>query len=49
MEVELIVNGEKIPMNAFVQSILAGMVKGAVETLDGIDSDWKDISINLKR
>lgn len=49
MEVELIVDGEEVPMNAFVQSIIAGMVRGAVETLDGVDSSWNDISIKLKQ
>lgn len=49
MEVEITVDGEEIPMNEFVQSIIAGMVRGAVETLDGVDSDWKDLSIKLKQ
>lgn len=49
METELIVDGEKIPMNEFVQKILGSMVGGVVETLHGVESEWTEVSLTIKR
>jgi hypothetical protein len=49
MESELIVDGEKIPMNEFLQKILGNMVGGAVETLHGVESEWTEVSLKIKR
>ncbi|VVB93223.1 Uncharacterised protein [uncultured archaeon] len=48
-DIILEVDGKDIPMNGFVKKILFGMVKGSIEALHGIRSDWKTVSINLKR
>jgi len=49
METELIVDGEKVPINEFVQKILGKMVGGAVETLHGVEGEWKEVSLTIKR
>ncbi len=49
MELELIVNGKDITMNKFVQKVLAGIVGGAVETLEGVEEDWTDIKLTIIR
>jgi len=49
MNAELIVDGEKIPMNDFIQKMLGSMVGGAVETLHGVESEWSEVSLTVKR
>ncbi|WP_229389291.1 hypothetical protein [Methanosarcina sp. DH2] len=49
MKIELMVDGRKIPMNEFVQTIVGNVTKAMVETLHTIDSDWKEISIRIKQ
>ncbi|WP_445474080.1 hypothetical protein ACT9XH_06705 [Methanococcoides methylutens] len=49
MEVELTVDSNDIEINHFVQKILGAMASSSVETLHGVDADWKDITIKLKR
>lgn len=49
MNVELTVDGNDIEINHFVQEILGAMASSSVETLHGVDADWKDITIKLKR
>ena len=49
MEVELIIDGEKIVMNDFVQKMLGNMVGGAVETLNGVEGGWSDVSLKIKK
>jgi len=48
-DIVLEVDGKNIPMNGFVKKILFGMVKGSIEVLRDVGSDWKTVSINLKR
>ncbi|MCZ7384024.1 MAG: hypothetical protein O8C63_04665 [Candidatus Methanoperedens sp.] len=48
-DIVLEVDGKNIPMNGFVRKILFGMVKGSIEALRDVGSDWKTVSINLKR
>ncbi len=48
-EIVLEVDGKNIPMNGFVKKILFGMVKGSIETLHGVGSGWKNVTIILKR
>lgn len=48
-DIVLEVDGKDVPMNGFVKKILFGMVKGSIETLHGVGSDWKTVSINFKR
>ncbi len=46
MKVELLVDGKKIPMNKFVQKIVAGGIMGMVNTLDGVGA-WKKLQITI--
>ncbi len=49
MKVELTVDGKDVEINDFVQRVLGSVVASSAETLHGIDSDWKNISVDLKR
>lgn len=49
MVVRLAVDGKEVPLNEFVERILGGTVKGAVESLRGIDDGWKRIVIEVDR
>lgn len=49
MDVEVIVDGEEIPLNEFVEEIIGNMVSSGVESLKGVDKDWKNISINIEK
>jgi len=49
MKIELLVDGRKIPMNDFVQTIVGNVIKAMVETLHTIDSGWKEISIHVEQ
>ena len=49
IELELIVDGKDITMNKFVQKVIAGIVAGAVEPLAGVEEDWTDIELTIKR
>ena len=49
MEVELIIDGENVVINDFVQKIFGSMVGGAVEALHGVNSDWGDVSLKIKK
>jgi len=49
MNAELIVDGEKIPMNDFIQKMLGRMLGGAVETLHGVEREWSEVSLTVKR
>lgn len=43
------VDGKQIPLNEFVNNILAGTVVGAVTSLREISRDWKKIAIEVKK
>ncbi|MFQ6064531.1 MAG: hypothetical protein ACE5L6_03555 [Candidatus Bathyarchaeia archaeon] len=49
MEVELLVDSEKIPLNEFVVKILGGTFVGAVTSLHGIKKNWKEIKVKVTR
>jgi len=49
IEMILEIDGTKIPMNDFVKKILCGMVKGSIETLRGVEDDWKSVNIRMSR
>ncbi|MFQ6056442.1 MAG: hypothetical protein ACE5J3_10735 [Methanosarcinales archaeon] len=48
-QVELIIDGDEIPLNDFVQSILASTINGAIQALSGINPDWKKVEIKIER
>ncbi len=49
MKVELVVDGNRIPLNRFVQQILGSGVVGMVETLDSVEDSWKTIELKIEQ
>ena len=49
MSLKLKVDGKEIPLNEFVEKILAGTITGAVTSLRGIKDDWKKIEIEIEK
>lgn len=49
MDIELIVDGKDIPMNRFVEKMIAGVMAGVVQSLDGVDEDWQDLTLTISR
>lgn len=49
MSLKLKVDGKEIPVNEFVEKILAGTITGAVTSLRGINGDWKKIEIEIQK
>ena len=49
LDVSLLVDGKKIELNEFVKDFLGGTLKGAISTLSGIDSYWKELNIIIKK
>ena len=49
MSLRLKVDGKEIPVNEFVEKILAGTIMGAVTSLRGIRDDWKKIEIEIQK
>jgi hypothetical protein len=46
---KLKVDGKEIPLNEFVEKILAGTIVGAMSSLKGINKDWKKIDLEIKK
>jgi len=49
LEARLLVDGEEIDLNEFVEKILAGTIAGAVTSLRDIKKDWKKIEITVTK
>jgi hypothetical protein len=49
LSLKLKVDGIEIPLNEFVEKILAGTITGAVTSLRGIKDDWEKIEIEIKK
>jgi hypothetical protein len=49
LEVKVLVDGEEIPLNEFVKTILAGTFVGAVTSLRGIRKEWTEIKIEITK
>ncbi len=49
LEVCLIIDGEKIPLNEFVSSMLGGTVVGAVSSLRGVSKNCRKIQIEITK
>ena len=49
MELKLAIDGKEIPLNEFVNKILAGTIVGAVTSLRGVREDWKKIEIEITK
>lgn len=49
LDVRLVIDGEEIGLNEFVEKILGGTLVGAVTSLRGIKKDWKEIEIKVMK
>ena len=49
IEVEIVVDEEKIEANEFVQNVIGKVIAGAVSALKGVKEDWKEIEIRVMR
>ena len=49
MDVKLLIDGEAVDLNQFVEKILSGTIAGAVTSLRDINRDWKKIEITVTR
>ncbi len=49
MNAKLLVDGEKMDLNEFVEKILSGTIAGAVTSLRDIKKDWKKIEIEVTK
>jgi hypothetical protein len=49
LEVKLIVDGEAVDLNEFVEKILNGTIVGAVTSLRDVKKDWKKIELAITR
>ena len=49
MNTRLLVDGEVIDLNDFVEKILSGTIAGAVTSLRDIKKDWKKIEIQVTK
>jgi len=47
--VELFVDGKKVPMNSYVRNVFFRVLSALVSTLKGIDEDWKEVEIKVRR
>jgi len=49
LNVKLLVDGEEIDLNEFVEKMLGGTLVGAVTSLRGMKKDWKKIEVTVTR
>jgi len=49
MKLKLMVDGNEIPLNDFVEKMWTGTVAGGVSSLKGITEEWKIIEIKISR
>ena len=49
LEVSLFIDSKNIELNDFIQDFLGGTIQGAISPLLGIDSNWKQLEIKVKR
>jgi hypothetical protein len=49
LKAKLLVDGEEIDLNEFVEKILEGTIVGAVTSLRDVKKDWKKIEIAVTK
>jgi hypothetical protein len=49
VNIELLIDGEAVDLNEFVEKVLGGTVVGAVTSLRGVKKDWAKIEIRVKK
>ncbi|MBE0522574.1 MAG: hypothetical protein IBX39_09970 [Candidatus Methanoperedenaceae archaeon] len=48
-DIELEVDGVKIPLNDFVRKFMIGMLSGSLGVLKDVGDDWNSLEISLKK
>ena len=48
-DIELEVDGVKIPLNDFVRKFVIGMVSGSLGVLKDVGDDWETLKISIKK
>jgi len=43
------VDGKTIELNEFIKEFLGGTLQGAISALQGINSNWKELEVKIKR
>jgi hypothetical protein len=49
LEVSLMVDGITIELNEFIKEFLGGTLQGAISALQGINRNWKELEVKIKR
>ena len=49
MHVELLIDGNKISLNDFVEEFFGKTLDGAVSSLSGVKDDWKEMKIMITK
>jgi len=49
LEVTLLIDGKTIELNEFTKDFLGGTLQGAVSSLQGVNRDWTELEIKVKR
>ncbi len=49
MIVKILVDGNKLKLNDFVELIFGNTINGAVSSLSGVNKDWKKLEIRVER
>ena len=45
----MIVDGKKVPLNRYVQSVFGNVISALISTLKGVDESWKTVEIRIER
>jgi hypothetical protein len=48
MKVELVVDGQAIPLNDFTQEIIGNVAAAMAQSLRGVEEGWKEITIKVQ-
>jgi len=49
VDLKIVVDGEEVDVNEFVQNIIGRAIVGSVCVLKGVKEDWAEIAVTVKR
>jgi hypothetical protein len=49
VDLKIVVDGEEMDVNVFVQNIIGRAIVGSVCVLKGVKEDWDEIAVTVKR
>ncbi len=49
VDLVIMVDGEEIDANLFVQNVIGKAIAGAISALKGVKEDWEEITVTVKR